>query len=142
MTTVAPGRRVTLHWTLTVEGGPVVDSTAGEEPMTITLGDGTLHERFEAVLEGLETGARAVFYLSGAEVFGPYDPANVHLMPRADFPPDMALEPGHVVGFTTPGGDELAGTVKRVTGDQVEMDFNHPLCNRDLSFRVEILEVS
>lgn len=141
MTVAAPGRRVTLHWTLAIEGGPVVDSTVDEAPMTLTLGDGTLHERFENVIEGLETGARAVFYLSGSEVFGAYDPANVHTMPRADFPADMALEEGHVVGFTTPAGDELAGTVRRLGPDVVEMDFNHPLCTRNLSFRVEILEV-
>lgn len=141
MTAVAPGRRVRLHWTLAIEGGPVVDTTEDDEPVELTLGDGTLHERFEAVLEGLEAGARAVFYLQGSEVFGSYDPEAVHTMERAEFPPDMTLEPGHVVGFTTPGGDEIAGTVLAVDDDAVKMDFNHPLANRDLSFKVQILEV-
>jgi FKBP-type peptidyl-prolyl cis-trans isomerase SlpA len=45
------------------------------------------------------------------------------------------------MGFDTPAGDELSGTILSVDGDTVAVDFNHPLAGRVVVFEVEILEV-
>ncbi len=62
-------------------------------------------------------------------------------MLRDEFPPEMGLEPGMVVGFTLPSGEEVAGTVLEVMEHEVTVDFSHPLAGRDLVWEVEILEV-
>ncbi|MEL0583444.1 MAG: hypothetical protein AAES65_00980 [Candidatus Thiodiazotropha sp. (ex. Lucinoma kazani)] len=61
--------------------------------------------------------------------------------PRADFPPDMELEEGLVIGFDTPTGEELSGIVLEAEEDTVKVDFNHPLAGREITFEVEILSV-
>jgi FKBP-type peptidyl-prolyl cis-trans isomerase SlpA len=61
---------------------------------------------------------------------------------REEFPQGISLEPGVIVEFTTPGGDEIPGTIVKVGDESVEVDFNHPFAGRDLVFEVEILEVS
>ena len=38
--------------------------------------------------------------------------------------------------------EELPGVVKTVEGDRVEVDFNHPLAGRTLTFEVEVLNVT
>jgi FKBP-type peptidyl-prolyl cis-trans isomerase SlpA len=63
-------------------------------------------------------------------------------MPRSDFPIDMSLEPGIVVAFDLPSGDEVPGTVVEVSEHEVQVDFSHPLAGHDLVFEVEILEVA
>jgi FKBP-type peptidyl-prolyl cis-trans isomerase SlpA len=54
----------------------------------------------------------------------------------------MTPEPGQVIGFTTPFGDEVPGLVQVVDKDGVKVDFSHPLAGHDLLFDVEIVSVS
>ncbi len=53
----------------------------------------------------------------------------------------MPVEPGTVVAFTTPNGQEVPGTIKEVTDDTVLVDFNHPLAGFEVMFDVTILDV-
>jgi FKBP-type peptidyl-prolyl cis-trans isomerase SlpA len=53
----------------------------------------------------------------------------------------MVLEPGVMISFADARQSELPGVVSRVEGDEVEVDFNHPLAGRTLTFEVEIIDV-
>ncbi|GAC1604449.1 MAG: hypothetical protein NVS3B3_00530 [Aquirhabdus sp.] len=44
--------------------------------------------------------------------------------------------------FQDKGGGTLAGVVKSVNDDKVEVDFNHPLAGRNVVFEVEIAKVT
>lgn len=138
---ITPGSRVTLHYTLTLENGTEADSSRGGEPLVFTLGDGTMLEGLENFLLGMSVGQRASYSVSPEQCFGYPTADAVHIMPRADFPVGMELAPGVIVGFTTPGGDEVPGTVTEVDETQVTVDFNHPLAGHTLDFDVEILVV-
>lgn len=138
---IAPGRRVKLHYRITLEDGTVADSSFDDEPLEFVVGDGTLQQGLEQVLLGLTAGQRRRFELAPWEAFGYADPEAVQVLPRSQFPPQMALAPGSVVAFTTPGGEEIAGIVKALDAESVTVDFSHPLAGHDLVFEVEILEV-
>jgi FKBP-type peptidyl-prolyl cis-trans isomerase SlpA len=130
-----------MSLTLSLADGTVVDTTEGEEPLTLTIGDGSLHASLERLLTGLAAGDTVHRRLAPEDAYGPRDPTNVHLLPRSDFPSDMALAPGVIVGFTTPAGHEVAGTVIELADDGVRVDFNHPLSGREIEIAVRILGV-
>ena len=138
---IGPGSRITLHIEVRLPDGTMALSTWGEDPLAITLGDGTLTPGLEALLAGLTAGAEERFLVSGDDVYGPRDPGNLHWLPLADFPPGQATEPGQVVAFGTPGGHELAGVVLEVNADRVRVDLNHPLSGKPLAIRVQVLSV-
>lgn len=138
---IQPGSRVTMHFSITLEDGLVAEDTGGEEPLVFVMGDGTLVEGLELALYGLQAGDRQQLRLEPGQAFGYRDPDNVHTLPRSDFPVDMNLQPGAIVGFTTPGGDELPGAVLALDDDAVQVDFNHPLAGHTLTFDVHILAV-
>jgi len=138
---IAPGSRVTLHLALTLRDGTVAESTFGAEPLTFTMGDGSLLRGLEIALYGLTPGARQRLELSAGQTYGAHDPALVRRMARADFPAELALAPGVIVGFETASGEEVAGTVLELDADTVVCDMNHPLAGHDLLFEVEILDV-
>lgn len=138
---VDKGTRVTLHFALKIQGGEVVDSTFEKAPATLEIGDGNLPENFEALLFGMKAGDRQTFDVSPEKGFGQHNPSNVQLFKRHDFSADMVLEPGVVVSFADARQQELPGVVVRVEGDEVEVDFNHPLAGRTLEFEVEIVDV-
>ena len=132
---------VTLHLSLTLEDGTVAESTFGEEPLTFTMGDGTLVHGLELGLYGLVPGNVQRLELRPEQAFGLRDPANIHAVPRADFDPGIMLKPGVIVGFETADGDELAGAILSVCDETVEVDFNHPMAGHTIIFDVEILDV-
>ncbi|NIR58100.1 MAG: FKBP-type peptidyl-prolyl cis-trans isomerase [Gammaproteobacteria bacterium] len=138
---VGPGSEVVLHLELRLEDGTVAESSFADEPVRVVLGDGTLIEGLERALYGLHAGDRQTLRIGPDEGFGRRDPAAIQPMPRSEFPADMALEPGLIIGFTTPAGDEVPGAIREVGEERVTVDFNHPLAGHEVTFEAEILEV-
>lgn len=138
--TVRPGARVTLHFAILLADGREVDTTRRGKPATFTIGDGNVPEGFEAALIGLSSGDDEQIPVPAERGFGLRREENVRTLPIADFPEAEPLEAGLVVAFHSPEGD-LPGVVREIRGDEVVVDFNHPLAGRDLIFDVTILRV-
>ena len=138
------GSTVTLHFTLRlVEQDILVDSTESEDPMTIVIGDGDLIEGMETPLLGLKAGDARRFEIAAEDAYGPaeIDEDNLQNIPMSEFPQDMEVSPGQVVGFTSPSGDEIPGTIMGFTDEIVTVNFGHPLAGHDLVFEFEIVDV-
>lgn len=138
---IGPGKRVTLHFSVLLLDGAIVDSTRDRAPATFTVGDGNLLPGFEESLFGLKVGDKRSILLEAANAFGPHNPDNIQVMRRGLFARDMTLEPGVVVSFADKSKAELPGVIVDVNTDQVTVDFNHPLAGKDLTFQVEIINV-
>ncbi|PMR70901.1 FKBP-type peptidyl-prolyl cis-trans isomerase [Halomonas heilongjiangensis] len=134
------GMEVTLHFTLRLEDGTVVDSTRDKAPATFQVGDGNLPPGFEAPLKGLTDGDTGSFEITPEHAFGQHNPQNIQLLKRDDFESDEP-EVGMVMSFADAAGGELPGVITRIDDDQVEVDFNHPLAGRTLTFEVEVIDV-
>ncbi len=139
--TIGPGSRVTMYFTLSMKNGIVADSTNPNEPMTFTMGDGSLIHGLEMAIMGLKPGEKQSVELDPLNAFGFSDPDNIHNLPRSEFSADLPVDPGTVISFSTPSGDEVPGTIREVTDDNVKVDFNHPLAGQDVIFEVEIVDV-
>jgi FKBP-type peptidyl-prolyl cis-trans isomerase SlpA len=137
---IAPGSRITLHYTLSLADGHIVETTRATSPATHVLGSGGWLPVLEHRLLGLKAGAARRFEIAAAEVGVPETPVP-QVMPRDEFPPELKLEAGQVIGFTLPSGEEVPGTVLDVSEYEVTVDFSHPLAGRDLVWEVEILDV-
>ncbi|HHT00122.1 MAG TPA: peptidylprolyl isomerase, partial [Thiomicrospira sp.] len=92
---------VTITFKLELVDGTLVEETPENEPMRFKIGDGTFISSLENMLVGLELGTSAKLSLSPERAFGLPDPENFQTMNKAEFPKDMALETGHVIGFNT-----------------------------------------
>lgn len=138
---IGPGKRVTLHFSVLLMDGALVDSTKEKAPATFTVGDGNLLPGFEQSLFGLKTGDKRSIVLQAEQAFGPYNEDNLHTMRRGAFDSSMNLEEGMVVSFADQSKAELPGVIKELSEDSVLVDFNHPLAGKDLTFQVEIINV-
>ncbi|GHC37034.1 FKBP-type peptidyl-prolyl cis-trans isomerase [Aidingimonas halophila] len=137
---IEEGMEVTLHFSLKLEDGTVVDSTHDKSPATFQVGDGNLPPGFEAPLKGLAEGESGRFEISPEHGFGQHNPQNVQLLKRDDFE-ELKPEEGVVMSFADAAGGEVPGVISRVDDNQVEVDFNHPLAGRTLLFEVEVISV-
>jgi FKBP-type peptidyl-prolyl cis-trans isomerase SlpA len=136
---VAAGDTLSLHFALRVRGGGEVDSSFGDAPITLTLGDGTLIPSLESWLIGLTPGERHVFLLDAAQAFGERDPALVQRLPLSDF----AARPDadSVIEFSLPNGTTLAGRVLSLSDTAATVDFNHLLAGLPIEFEVEVVSI-
>lgn len=143
---IQPGSRVTLHFSLSLADGALIDSTFERKPASFTVGDGSLLPGFEAALNGLQAGESLETVLCPEQAFGTGNPENIQTLPRHKFrnlfadgvtPP----EPGTVLSFADGGGHEIPGVVVEVSEQYLKVDFNHPLAGRDIMFKAEILSV-
>jgi FKBP-type peptidyl-prolyl cis-trans isomerase SlpA len=136
---VGPGCRIRLHLEIHLPDGTTALSTWGEEPLALTLGDGTLTPGLEALLDGLRVGVEGRFLVDGDDLYGPHSADNIHWLPLAEFRSGEPPARGQVVAFGTPGGHELAGLVLEVDAERVRVDLNHPLSGKPLDIRAQVL---
>ena len=137
---IAQDSEVTLHFTLKLPNGDVVDTTTNKAFVTFKVGDGSLLPGFEQPLFGLKAGDQRTFEIEPENGFGPGSEQNIQTMPRDNFT-DMELEPGLLIIFKDAAGGEMPGVVKTIHDSIVEIDFNHPLAGKVITFEVEIIAV-
>ena len=144
---IGQGSSVSMHFCVTLEDGTIADSsrpegaTGDSEPLEFVIGDGSLIEGLEQAITGLKAGDKKTMAIGPEAGFGYHDEANVHTMSRSEYADDLQIKPGVIIGFDTPTGDEIPGTVIAVDEQEVIVDFNHPLAGHEITFDVEILAV-
>lgn len=128
-----------ILYKLTHANGELVDESS-DTPFEFEIGDGQLDPCLESCIKEAEVGKLRTFLLSADEAFGAiYDEA-IQVMNRAEFPKELAIEVKNGVEFETPIGDSFVGCIDKIDGDDITVNFNHPLAGCNVSFQVEVLE--
>ena len=135
------GSTVTLHVSLSLEDGTEAVSTFDEEPMTFTMGDGTLQAGMELALYGLKANDEQTLTLTPEQAYGFSDEELISELPLDAFDPANPPQEGQIIAFSMPNGEETPGAILQVNENSAKVDFNHPLAGRDVVFRVKILSV-
>ena len=139
---VGEGTAVTLHFSLALEGGEVVDSNFDSKPATFSYGDGSLLPGFERALVGMVAGDKGSFSIAPEDGFGQPNANNLQTFERDQFDDSVELSVGLMLSFADAQGAELPGVVASFDEKSVTIDFNHPLAGRTITFDVQILEVT
>ena len=122
---IQTGTSVTLHFSLALENGHIVDSNFEGNPATFSVGDGNLLPGFESSLLGLEVGDEREFIIPPENAFGQHNTQNVQSVDRGNFD-ESDLEIGSILSFQN-GDGELPGVIIALEENLVMVDFNHPL---------------
>ncbi|MCH7395726.1 peptidylprolyl isomerase [Acinetobacter dispersus] len=138
---IQEGSKVDLHFSVSVENGIEIDNTRGrEEPVSLVIGDGNLLPEFEKALFGLRAGDRRTVHLPPEDAFGPWNTENIQIFDTVKFEQRPIV--GHMIEFEDKAKATLFGVVKSVNNDTTEIDFNHPLAGKNITFEVEIFKVT
>lgn len=138
---IQTGKVVSIHYTLKNDAGEVLDSSDGQEPLDYLHGSGNIVPGLEQSLLGREVGAKFSVEISPALGFGERDPKGVQQVPRTAFPPDADLEVGQRFTANGPDGEAMVLWVTEIEGDEITVDFNHPLAGETLHFDVHVTAI-
>lgn len=134
------GAVVSLNYTLTDDGGTVIDSSEGGVPLRYLHGYDNIIPGLEDALEGAEPGHKSKVIVEPADAYGEVDGEAIFEVERDKFPEEMDIQPGMQFTGETPSGD-VPFTVVEVKDDAVVVDANHPLAGERLHFDIEVLDV-
>ncbi len=138
---IGPGTRVTLHFSLSLENGEVIDTNFETKPATFTVGDGNLLPGFEKALFGMLEGEHKTLLIKPEDGFGQRNDNNIQEIDRSQFSPDLELSEGLMLSFADAQKTELPGVVRAFDENVVVVDFNHPLAGREILFEVSIVKI-
>ncbi len=143
---IESGSQVSLHFSLALTTGEVIDSNFETKPVKFRLGDGNMLPGFEDALLGLKSGEELEVVLEPEQAFGVVYPENQHRFPIAKFrdlleDELMPATVGSVVSFKDAGGFDLPGVVTKISEQVIAVDFNHPLAGRQIVFKASVLSV-
>ena len=142
MTEATEGNTVKVHYTGKLDDGTVFDSSEGREPLEFTIGQGQMIPGFERGVVGMEVGETRTLVIAADQAYGIHRPDGVFELDRSEIPTTIPLEVGMQLQATGPGGQPVTMTVAALSEDKVTMDANHPLAGKDLTFEIEVVEIS
>lgn len=124
----------------------ILESATEENPLKFIFGKGMMLPAFEEKLNGKNLGDDFQFMLKADEAYGEFSEQNIIEIPKASFEVEGIVEEGlldvgNVVGMQDQDGHRFDGKVIEIVGENVKMDFNHPMAGQDLYFTGKIIEV-
>ena len=90
----------------------------------------------------MEVGESKVVQIPAELAYGEYRPEGVLEVNRTEIPPDLQLEVGIRLQATQEDGRRVDMQIIALGDDTVTLDANHPLAGKDLTFDVEVVEIS
>lgn len=142
MNTVRNGLFVSVDYTGTLANGEVFDSSEGELPLEIQMGEGQLIDGFEAALMGMALNEKKTFTLTPDDAYGQRDEELIYTFSREEVPPEANPEEGETLVLTDQDGNEVAAVIIEVTDEKIVVDLNHPLAGESLTFAIEVVGIS
>ncbi len=134
---IEKGRRVTVKVDLSVVEGASLEKSTVE----YIQGSGTMLQGLEAVLEGLEKGAKREGVIKAKDAFGATK-LPPKKMKRSEFPKDAKITAGEKFAAKGENGMDVVLLIEKITGEEVEVRFVHPLADKDIKYSAEVMQVS
>ncbi|WP_130620205.1 FKBP-type peptidyl-prolyl cis-trans isomerase [Dyella amyloliquefaciens] len=132
---------ISLHYTLTVDGEKVESSLDRNEPLWILLGHGQLIPGLEKALEGREAGENLQAEIAPIEGYGERQEGLTQRVPKKYFQQAAKLKPGMTTVLALKEGGHRVVVVQKVGMSTVDVDLNHPMAGKTLTFDVTVNEV-
>ena len=140
MSKVEVGNNITVHYKGMLSDGTEFDNSyVRERPIDFQVGSGQMIAGFDKAVLGMSEGQTKTVTLTEDDGYGPRYPEAVEAVPRTAFPTDFEFATGGTVQGNGPNGQFLA-TIVEFNDTEVQLDMNHPLAGKELTFEIELVK--
>jgi peptidylprolyl isomerase len=136
------GDTVKVQYTGKLDDGSVFDSSVEREPLEFTIGEGRTIPEFEKAVIGMKPGESKTFQIASENAYGPYRQEMVMVVNKDKLPQGLAPKVDQRLQVQPAQGDPFVVKVIEVTEENVTLDGNHPLAGKDLTFDIELTQIS
>ena len=142
MQQVKKGDTVKVHYHGRLTDGSTFDSSEGREPLEFEVGGGTVIPGFDTGITGMTVGEKKTITIPADEAYGPKQEEMVMEFPKERFPAEMVPEVGMQLNMNNGSGQNFPVVIVEVKDDMVILDANHPLAGEDLTFDLELVDIT
>jgi FKBP-type peptidyl-prolyl cis-trans isomerase SlyD len=136
-----PNKVVTMNYNLKDKDGNVIDSSESRGSLSFLSGTNQILPKLEEAVSKMLIGSKKNIKLSAADAYGELNNDAFQVVERSTFPEDAAIEEGIGYISTAEDGQQTPFKISKIDGDEITLDFNHPLAGVDLEFEVELLDI-
>jgi len=144
---ISKDKVVTFHYRLKDESGQEMESSHGEDPVCYLHGHDNIISGIEKGLEGKEIGEGGQSFeivVAPADGYGERQEGATQRIPIKHLHGDKRqlanLKPGDVVNVNTDNG-QMQAVVVKAGKFNVDVDTNHPLAGKTLTFEIQVESV-
>jgi FKBP-type peptidyl-prolyl cis-trans isomerase 2 len=141
MKKVKQGDHVIIEYEGMLENGETIESSADTGPFELEVGGGSMPAGFENALIDMEEGEERTVVLQPDEAFGNKDEKLLHTVNRKVFGENINPKTGMVLGMTLDKDGQkqkIPALVTAVNGEEVTIDFNHPLAGKAITYKFTV----
>ena len=132
---------VKVHYTGLLSNGEVFDTSKGKTPLEFKLGSGQVIKGFDEGILGMEVEEEKTLQIPANEAYGNINKDLIQEIPKSALPEDIVPEVGLKLVSKTNEGQEIPLVVTEVHEESFTIDANHPLAGKDLTFKVQLVEI-
>ncbi len=136
------GNSVKVHYTGRLDDGTVFDSSVEREPLEFAIGEGKVIAGFEAAMVGMSIGESKTITIPSEEAYGPHRQELVMVVEQEQIPTDVSVDVGQLLQISQGDDEVIPVVVTDVSESQVTLDANHPLAGQELTFDIQLVEIS
>jgi peptidylprolyl isomerase/FKBP-type peptidyl-prolyl cis-trans isomerase SlpA len=135
------GDEVRVHYTGKLEDGTVFDTSDGGEPLSFTIGENRVIPGFEDAVRGMEPGDSKTKEIEPDQAYGSHRDDMVMELEKSQIPDEVEPQVGQQLQLRLDNGQTVPVLITALGDDTVEIDANHPLAGRTLTFEIELIEI-
>jgi peptidylprolyl isomerase len=143
MTTAKAGDSVKVIYTICLENGARFRPLHSGDTLQFTMGRGDVLPGFERAVLDMAEGETKLVRVPASEAYGAYRPDRIFTVRRSEVAPQVEpLAVGDVVRVASADEGDFFAVVREFNDSDILLDANHPLCGQDITFEIQLLEVS
>jgi FKBP-type peptidyl-prolyl cis-trans isomerase SlyD len=129
---------ISFQYTLTNKTGEALDASEPGHPLIFMTGSGQIIPGLEEILIEMNKTDKKTVTIPAKDAYGEYDERLIYKVDRAKLP-TQDLKVGDM--FEAGEGEHFFPvSVRKIEGNEIVLDGNHPLAGQDLTFAVEIAD--
>ena len=136
---------ISLHYSISNTNDFEFESTFNKNPIKFKIGDGTIPQKLEIPLYGLEEGVEQTLMLEPQDAFGIRDAKRSKTISKSLFPNQDMIKLNNIIEVDAKEKNDKTSTtfamIKKINNDDVVLDLNHPLSGITIKFKVKVIKI-
>ena len=139
---VEKGKTVKIQYEGRLESGEVFDKSQQDSHLEFTAGEGKIIPGFEKAVIGMEKGEEKEITIPPEDAYGSRKDDLVRSVPRSKLPEGIKPEKGMFLESKVASGKTMPVKITEVNEEDIKIDFNHPLADQKLIFKIKVCDIS
>lgn len=138
---VKNGDKIKVHFTGTLEDGNIFDSSVNKKPLNFIVGSGQVIQGFDEAVIGMKLGQEKTIHINSDKAYGPKVKELIVNVEKEKFPQKLEIKINQQYKIPIEDGESMIVRVTNISENTIELDGNHPLAGKNLTFKITLVEI-